>query len=541
MPRGWSRGAGVFQTYDAGSVLVEINWTTSVKVVDDKLSELLRPLMGGDWFLRNLPGLPERGTVPSDELPGVMCLPQGHYEELGGGTGTDWAINKDGRLMVPVKAMGLKESSSSGNMLISVPVRGPNGDPQEMPKTPPPDAGDKRLAELLPAVVMLELGDDGTFLPRWVREGLRECARLVPQEQGWPQPARLFRAASRHIASLSQFGGARPDAALAAEVFDLPYDAWEKAMTDPAQRARYVNGALLLVFYYMYLDPDAASAWRDAWSVAHGEGQKLHTYHVGMHRYQAAIQQYLFKNNIVVGANGAFSYPSSNPPPEAPKIPFEELKTRAYAKLSTLHVPVLQRVFGRESMEKVIADAYVKAGLPLGAAAPGALASTSPSTTTSKGNGSVVDSGKRLPVDNRTSPLQIKVGLDSVLAYEIKDASGTPTNRYRCGRFEFKSDVPLGLPVVQEMARTFTAVEQLIKQLPWGITPKPGNGAEYFQARLFSTRQGYEADGGPKLSGGVYSRMDKIFRVPFQSLGIQANNGQCGSRPPTMQRHHHHP
>jgi hypothetical protein len=43
----------------------------------------------------------------------------------------------------------------------------------------------------------------------------------------------------------------------------------------------------------------------------------------------------------------------------------------------------------------------------------------------------------------------------------------------------------------------------------------------YYQAKLYKDRKGYVAAGGPEHSGGVYFAKDRIFRVPFESLGLE--------------------
>jgi hypothetical protein len=50
---------------------------------------------------------------------------------------------------------------------------------------------------------------------------------------------------------------------------------------------------------------------------------------------------------------------------------------------------------------------------------------------------------------------------------------------------------------------------------------KPPEGRPRFIAALYETRNDYIAAGGPEMSGGVYSSGDKIFKIPFQSLGME--------------------
>jgi hypothetical protein len=524
---GWPAEAAL-ESYDAGSILVTINrhGIEQQKEADDQRAELFRPLIAADWLLGRLPGLPPRERVAGMDLPHVLCVPADQYERWGGISKSAWTITQEGRLLIPWSQLQMAKDAKmppatetrSGDLGGGVLGTEKTSDTADSPSI----VDDPRLKSLLPGIVALELAEDTLFLPPWVREGILECARHVPQEKGWPQPARLGQALLQHLDSVAKFGGIKLDAALAAETLNLSFDAWADASQDA--RTRRDCGALLLVYYFMNLDSEALSAWQSAWALAHADALKLHVFRLDTAKHRAALQRYVKENGIVVNADGAFNYPVNNPPPIASEVPFPELKNRDYAALSMRYDAVLRRALGDSSgVEKLIADAYSKAGIPLG----GALKDELPEpAVASRGNGSIVESARRLPVDNRTWPLQIKVGVDAVLAYEVARDS----NRYRCGRFEFQSNAPLSLPVVKEVARTFTAVEQLVRQLPWGITPTPGGG-EFFQARLFSTRYAYEDDGGPPLSGGVYSRKDKIFRVPFQSLGIEQKNGNYVKAP----------
>jgi len=74
---------------------------------------------------------------------------------------------------------------------------------------------------------------------------------------------------------------------------------------------------------------------------------------------------------------------------------------------------------------------------------------------------------------------------------------------------------------MKEVARTFEATKSLVEALPWGVQCKPPEGRPRFLAALYETREDYIAAGGPELSGGVYFSGDKIFKIPFQSLGMQ--------------------
>ena len=92
---------------------------------------------------------------------------------------------------------------------------------------------------------------------------------------------------------------------------------------------------------------------------------------------------------------------------------------------------------------------------------------------------------------------------------------------YKSQAFQFISQDKLAGSVMKEVARTFEATRSLVSALPWGIEPKPPADLGFFQAKLFVTREDYFADGGPVNSGGVYFTKDRIFRIPFPSLGLE--------------------
>ena len=107
---------------------------------------------------------------------------------------------------------------------------------------------------------------------------------------------------------------------------------------------------------------------------------------------------------------------------------------------------------------------------------------------------------------------------------DIKLVEDSPSERryvYRSQSFQFVSQDKLAESVMKDVARTFEATKALVQALPWGIDPRPPSALGYFQAKLYETRKDYIADGGPENSGGVYFRSDRIFRIPFPSLGLE--------------------
>lgn len=128
---------------------------------------------------------------------------------------------------------------------------------------------------------------------------------------------------------------------------------------------------------------------------------------------------------------------------------------------------------------------------------------------------------ERLPAEKRTWPENVVVPTKSI---EIQIAEENPAARkcvYRSEGFEFTSQAKLAGSVMKEVARTFEATKTLVSSLPWGVVCRPPEGFERYQAALYETRKDYIDAGGPENSGGVYMSGDKIFRVPFPSIGLK--------------------
>lgn len=154
-----------------------------------------------------------------------------------------------------------------------------------------------------------------------------------------------------------------------------------------------------------------------------------------------------------------------------------------------------------------------------GKAAPAAATPSTPATTPAPT--AAPSSPDRLPIEKRTWPENVVVPTKSI---EIQVVEENPVARkcvYRSEGFEFTSQAKLAGSVMKEVARTFEATKTLVASLPWGIVCRPPEGFERYQAALYETRNDYIAAGGPPNSGGVYMGGDKVFRVPFQSIGLK--------------------
>ncbi len=127
----------------------------------------------------------------------------------------------------------------------------------------------------------------------------------------------------------------------------------------------------------------------------------------------------------------------------------------------------------------------------------------------------------RVPVEKRVWPQNVIVNSRSVEIQPVEESAPARRFVYRSEAFEFMSQAKLAGSVMKEVARTFEATRALVTALPWGVVCRPPEGLERYQAALYETRNDYIAAGGPENSGGVYMTGEKIFKVPFPSMGLE--------------------
>lgn len=151
---------------------------------------------------------------------------------------------------------------------------------------------------------------------------------------------------------------------------------------------------------------------------------------------------------------------------------------------------------------------FIKKSAP----APGAPASAS-------ANLALITTG-RIPIEKRVWPELVEVPTKSIEISVVEENPAQKKCIYRSESFEFIAEDKLAGSVMKEIARTFEATRALVDALPWGIEPKPPAETGHYEAKFYETRRSYVAEGGPENSGGVYFSGDRIFRVPFQSLGL---------------------
>ena len=110
-------------------------------------------------------------------------------------------------------------------------------------------------------------------------------------------------------------------------------------------------------------------------------------------------------------------------------------------------------------------------------------------------------------------------GLTNADYVELQSKPGR--HLYRSRRFEYVLHArdKLNPVVMKDVARVFEGTYELLSQSPLGVQAQPVNG--YFHAELYQTMDMYHAAGGPRGSGGVYVRDEKVFKVPLESLGLK--------------------
>jgi hypothetical protein len=156
---------------------------------------------------------------------------------------------------------------------------------------------------------------------------------------------------------------------------------------------------------------------------------------------------------------------------------------------------------------------------------PGRLAATPPAqaTTSTPVLVTLAPDAGRLPADKRYMPMSINEPLMSMTIQVVQETPGSCA--YRSKHFEFTTPVKLGANSMTEICRTFESTYELVSRLPWGINPWPEDG-RIFRAQLFPTRQQYLATGAPEWSGGLYSSREKVFRIPFEEVGLKSRGNE---------------
>lgn len=126
-----------------------------------------------------------------------------------------------------------------------------------------------------------------------------------------------------------------------------------------------------------------------------------------------------------------------------------------------------------------------------------------------------------LAAANLTWPETVEVSTRALEVKAIEENVAQNKCVYRSEFFQFVTQDKIAVSVMKEIARTFESTHALVQALPWSVNPRPPADLGYYQAKFYLNRRNYILDGGPENSGGVYFTGDRIFRVPFDSLGLE--------------------
>ena len=127
----------------------------------------------------------------------------------------------------------------------------------------------------------------------------------------------------------------------------------------------------------------------------------------------------------------------------------------------------------------------------------------------------------RVPIAQRVWPEVVEVDSRAVEIEAVEESEPLRNFVYESQAFQFTSQAKLAGSVMKEVARTFESTRELVSKLPWGVVCIPPDGQERYLAALYETREDYFRAGGPENSGGVYMSGEKIFKIPFPSLGLE--------------------
>ncbi len=118
---------------------------------------------------------------------------------------------------------------------------------------------------------------------------------------------------------------------------------------------------------------------------------------------------------------------------------------------------------------------------------------------------------------------------ETLLNADIRAMVEKPQNYvYESAHFRFRTTEKLGTALLKDVSRAFESTYELVRQMPWGIQPKPEEGRTKFEAVLHVNREAYLQTGAPTWSSGIYSLKDKVFHIPYEEIGVAGNAGASG-------------
>ncbi len=459
----------------------------------------LRPVLGGLRVLEHL-GFPS-ASLADKKLPLVIAV-YPNSEEVGKAAGQEKAwdnfIKPDGRVFCSASFLELANSASAST----------EGDTDG-------NLQDRRHA----AAVLYSLHDKLSYLPTWLHEGVQDYAKMLPWVEEWPQHSHARIAMQTSLADIANKKAFLITPSLIDNVLSQPLASFRK------DDAKNHAAALIALFYLRHLHGDGTgSELKSALATMTTQHQAWRTHLAQLAAYNEVLDAIKADPRTQKLADGRLSFSSNHVLPEEPSAP--PTPTDQQAAIESLNKSLLA-LLGAKPGETIVAG-LIKAGFVQGIASDsGEIVSggTSPNPAAPAGDpandltpdySKVKPAKPHLPLINRTWPLEIMVST-SAMNVAIVPSKKT-ISLYRVGRFQFETGPGLSLPVIKEIARVFTSLEELVERMPWDIKPTPPKG-EWFVAKLYESRAEYDKI-APPSSGGFYDLKEKVFHVPYQSLGI---------------------
>ncbi len=464
----------------------------------------LRSLLGAHRVLSDL-GFPD-AALPDAKHPLSLTLLASEAEVAKllrlNGTESSMAL-PDGRVAGPLAAFGIA--------------------------TPTAELSEKRKASRVRDSAEAMLAGATPFVPRWLSEAAPDFAAALPWIEDWPQCSRAKTTIKKLLADAATKKEYLITPGQIDELLAQP-DATLRTDSDPASQGMSVHlrslraAATLTLYYLRYLHGDGKGAEFKkvlAEVLPHGAQWRDHLQQVA--KCNAVWDQILADPRTQKLPEGGYRFPSSYEPPERPENP---LSDEAIVKLRHAMADRINQMMGPHPGQTVVA-ALRKAGLTDAIADDAGALASSPSSSSYTPRNLTPDYSKAAPpkphppLEGRSWPVQISVGTGSVVTKTVSKSAGGVV--YQVGDFELQTGPDLSAALVTEIGRTFMAVEELIERLPWDLPPSPPDGKRYL-AKLYESRSAYDKI-APPSSGGFYDQQEKVFHVPYQSLGIESKGG----------------
>ncbi|MBL9146249.1 MAG: hypothetical protein JNM99_21395 [Verrucomicrobiaceae bacterium] len=469
-----------------------------------KFEKTFRPVLGVGRVLESL-GLPQ-STLPSAKQPLFIRLLA---------SADDVAKAAD---QPQPSGVGLR---TTGRIFGSIPFFD-LGDGQKSGGIEQPGSADTRIAQ---ASVGLHLRGWKPFLPGWIRAGIEEYANMLPMEKGWPQTAHARVAMKKVQASLVEKRTFIITPTLIDEVLSQPLAMIGTGESDRPHR----TASLLTLFYLRHIHGDGkGEELRKSLAVLEPKVAAWLAYLSDAGRYEEVWEQIKADPSTIKEADGSYRFSSSYEVPITPQPPIEISDREAIIKGIG---ESFNTIFNGKAGETVITG-LIKAGFTQGIAVdPAQIASFYQSGKAGEPGGYqprdlTPDYSKARaprphpPIDQRAWPVSIVMGSQPPMPTQVASTGTSAT--YRLGNFEFETGPDLSVPLVREVGRVFVGMEEIFQRLPWDLPPIPPEGGK-FRAKLYADVKDYAAI-APPLTSGFYSIKDKLFHVPYASLGMERDD-----------------